>query len=86
MKSKIMIALDQDNQPIIKIDYAYSEDVRDDMVKRFMQHFGGDSSWAHFQYVSCNDDNTICKIRPIPVKEIEVQSKEMIDRLSKIKA
>lgn len=50
MLSKIKIALDHDNHPIIKIEWNNSEDVRDDMVKRFLEAFGGDSSWALFSF------------------------------------
>ena len=51
MKSKITIDVDWDNQPIIKIEYNHSDDVRDTLVKRFLEAFGADSSWANFRYV-----------------------------------
>lgn len=85
MKSRISIALDEDNQPIIKIDYAHSDDVRDDMVKRFMQHFGGDSSWAQFQFLPSMEANAAAKIRPIPVKDLEEHSKLITAQLGYLK-
>jgi hypothetical protein len=66
MKSRITIDLDYDNQPIITIEYQASEDVRDKMVGRFLGQFGGDSSWAHFNFESHGDKgNSVAKIRPI---------------------
>lgn len=78
MKSKITIDLDEDNQPIILIDYVHSEDVRDKMVKKFMESFGNDSCYAKFGYLNSALDQSpygglsrSCKIRPI--KEIELE-------------
>lgn len=50
MKSKITIDFDWDNQPIIRIEYEDSPDVRDKLVKRFMESFGGGSCFATFFY------------------------------------
>lgn len=36
MKSKITIDVDHDNQPIIKIEKVYSEDVRDKLIHKFV--------------------------------------------------
>lgn len=44
MKSRITIDLDYDNQPVIKIEYCPSEDVRDKMVAKFLETFGA-TSW-----------------------------------------
>lgn len=82
MKSKLTIDLDHDNQPVIKIDYFYSEDVRDKMVKRFLETFGGDSCWAAFRY---ENDNTApygstdrtAVIRPICNYDLPDESKTM---------
>lgn len=67
MRSKIMIDLDHDNQPIIKIDYYASEDVRDKMVKRFLETFG-ESSEATFMFIndpSMAYPNSTAIIRPV---------------------
>lgn len=53
MKSRISIDLDESNNPIIKIEYAHSDDVRDKMVKRFLDGFD-ERSMANLVY-----DNTI---------------------------
>lgn len=66
MRSRITIDLDQDNQPIIKIDYLASEDVRDKMVKRFLESFGG-SCEAVFRFenpIGIEYINSTAIIRP----------------------
>ena len=73
MKSKLTIDLDFDNQPIIKIDYVPSEDVRDKMVKRFLESFGSSSAWARLKY----EDDSLCILRPIPPEDLEDNGKEM---------
>lgn len=73
MKSRISIDVDYDNQPIIRIEYSPSEDVRDKLVKRFMETFGGDSYFATFFYVNSTLDmgqNRDAVIRPLPVREM----------------
>lgn len=84
MKSKITIDMDWDNQPIIKIEYNESEDVRDKMVKRFMETFGSDSYFATFFF-----DNTIsemteranrkAQIRPLKPSELGLHWEAMRD-------
>lgn len=66
MKSKISIDVDYDNQPIIKIEYLPSEDVRDKLVKKFLETFAHDSIFCTHFFESDKDDGykrTI--IRPI---------------------
>jgi hypothetical protein len=72
MKSRISIDVDYDNQPIIKIEYSESEDVRDKLVKKFLESFGSDSCWARFNYherptiyTPPHGQNTHAIIRPI---------------------
>lgn len=75
MKSKITIDLDFDNQPVIKIDYQHSEDVRDKMVKRFLETFGYTSAWAKITFEESpsdgsKGDTSVSRLRPIPENEI----------------
>jgi hypothetical protein len=70
MKSKITIDVDWDNQPIIKIEYEDSPDVRDKLVKRFMEGFTGASCWASFYFDQSveemiNKSGKRAKLRPI---------------------
>lgn len=65
MKSRITIDVDYDNQPIIKIEYYNSEDVRDKLVKRFLEGFGAESTFANFYYELADDTNSRAKIIPI---------------------
>ena len=39
MKSRITIDVDYDNQPIIKIEYLESEDVRDKLLVQFLKEY-----------------------------------------------
>lgn len=67
MKSTIRIDVDHDNQPVIRIEYFPSEDVRDTLVKKFLETFGG-SCWARFFFRQSNDPqpvNTTAYLRPI---------------------
>lgn len=52
MKSRISIDFDFDNNnPIIKIDYIHSDDLRDKHVKMFLEKFGSVSSWAQMRFL-----------------------------------
>lgn len=74
MLSKIWIDLDHDNRPIVCIEYAQSEDIRDKMVKRFLDTFGADGYWAKFRYdriASNNQPGSVgAVIRPIHPEEL----------------
>ena len=66
MKSRVTIAVDEDNQPIIKVEYKESDDVRDELVKKFLESFGSNSTLAQFNYTSGPaDGEATAKIRPI---------------------
>lgn len=56
MKSRITIEVDFDNnnQPVLQILKADSDDVRDKLVSHFTQQFGG-SSWCNIKWVRVND-------------------------------
>lgn len=67
MKSTIRIDVDHDNQPVIRVEYFPSEDVRDTLVKKFLESFGG-CCYASFFFRQSNDPqpiNTTAYIRPI---------------------
>lgn len=65
MRSRINIGLADDNQPIIEINYQPSEDVRDKMVKRFLESFGNWGTKAQLYYPSPSQDNSFATLRPI---------------------
>lgn len=83
MKSRITIDVDYSNQPVIRIEYQQSEDVRDKLVKRFMETFGSESTFANFYYINSADTNSLAEIRPIGPEQskdlTEVFYKERID-------
>lgn len=67
MKSTIRIDVDHDNQPVIRVEYFPSDDVRDTLVKKFLEAFGG-GCYARFFFRQSNDPqpiNTTAYIRPI---------------------
>lgn len=74
MKSKITVDVDYDNQPVIKIQYVDTEDIRDKLVKRFLESFGS-SCVAEFKFINDNasslyDANKIAFIRGVPFENI----------------
>lgn len=82
MKSKVTIDVDQDNTPILKVEYIPSEDVRDKLVKKFLEDFGAQSCWARTHYLHAPDapviNNTMI-IRAVPPQNLKEESKEMLD-------
>lgn len=76
--------MDWDNQPIIKIDYQDSDDVRDKMVKRFMETFAGDSYFATFFFDNSISEmtekvNRKARIRPLKPSELGLHWEAMRD-------
>lgn len=82
MKSKITIDLDNDNQPVIKIDYQSSEDVRDKMVSRFFGALDFGSNWCTIEFTDYTPNGSISKIRPIRVSEMKQNALEILDRFN----
>lgn len=80
MKSRISIDLDEDNSPIIKIEYCGSEDVRDKMVKRFLEGFGGGSLIARFEYTWNSVQNwNECGAQIKPIKQDDPMNVAVFD-------
>lgn len=79
MKSRITIDVNEHNQPIIKIEWNDSEDVRDKLVKRYLEKFGTDSHIAKFQYENWFVENTpanrLASITPLSVEELRQETK-----------
>lgn len=50
MRSRISIALDEQGSPAIKVEYINSDDVRDDLVKRFIEGFQHTGNIAHVKF------------------------------------
>lgn len=80
MLSRISIDVDGDNQPIIKIEYKPSDDVRDKLVKKFMETFGSQSTFATFFFYNTPIDqgNTTAIVRPLPVRDFQYHVNDMI--------
>lgn len=87
MKSRISIDLDFENKPIIKIEYRQSEDVRDSLVKRFLETFASQSSWCKIKFDGARDyaaphnlDAGVSLIYPIAPSDFEKESEIMNDQ------
>lgn len=87
MKSKITIDVDLDNQPVIKIEYSASEDVRDKLVKKFLDTFAGESQWSEFLFLNTSKEgvNSTSLLRPIPPHAFEYNSNSMKFAVDKFK-
>lgn len=69
MKSRITIEVDfeNNNRPVIQILQSESDDVRDNLLKNFLEYFGG-SSWLKIQW-----KNTVLSPTPsVPVNRIHI--------------
>jgi hypothetical protein len=84
MKSKITIEIDHDNQPIILITYEPSPDVRDVLIRRFLETFEGQSEYASFRFVEIPQSfiGSKARIRPIKPELMEDAAKIMLDIVS----
>ncbi len=86
MKSRITIEVDFENgnQPVIQIMQGFSDDVRDSLVKSFLQKLNG-SSFCKIQYVGSNQGETPettynrIFIWPIPNPEIRDEFNKYLD-------
>lgn len=77
MKSRITIDINESNEPVIQIEYIPSEDVRDKMVKRFLDRFGSLSSWAYFSYTDGSTLNSKATLLPIIPERLSDEAKTM---------
>lgn len=77
MNSRISIDVDHDNQPVIKIEYKDSDDVRDKLVKKFLETFGSASRWVSANWWPSTPINTTVVMRPVPPNEILIESEFM---------
>jgi len=81
MNSRISIDVDHDNQPVIKIEYKDSDDVRDKLVKKFLETFAGISCYASFYFLDSSEmvvhNNRTAMLRPIPPANLPDEVKAM---------
>ena len=85
MKSRISIDVDEFSQPVIKIEYEHSPDVRDKLVKQFADAFGGESYLASFFYPSCEQTNKVMIIKPVRPIELGLHLEYLKGMASKYK-
>lgn len=74
MRSIIRFDLSESNNPIIKIIYTHSDDVRDKIVKRFYESLGNASEWCRIEFINqIGSNNDIAIISPISPQELSTQ-------------
>lgn len=83
MRSRITIDLDPFNRPVIQVEYSPSEDVRDKLVKRFLEGFAHESVWCRATFDLIKNDGTLLLIRPIPPNEFQENEREL--RMMRVK-
>lgn len=93
MQSKITIEVDFDlnNEPCLQILFRSSDDIRDKLIKNFIEKLSHVSSWckvyldADFHSEQPNGGFQRWKIKPIPVDKLKEQGDIMLeqDRLCK---
>lgn len=82
MKSTIRIEMDfNSNEPVLEIRCdANSPDLRDKTLKHFLDSFGGDSSWAKFNFLPYTQDYPIAQLRPITRGTFPTEAEAMLEQ------
>lgn len=72
MKSRISIEVDYDNgrEPVIQILSRDSDDLRDGLIKSFLQSFGAESNRCSIEWLHHGEDFKRIYIRAIPPEKI----------------
>lgn len=71
MKSRITIDVDYNNQPVVKIEYNSSEDVRDTLVKRFLEALSIEEPTVKVSYRTPPTADKLALLSPVGKKEVE---------------
>lgn len=81
MNSKITIELsleDGSNEPYIKIKSAYSDDLRDKLLRNFIEAFGHQNGWMRFEYTGTDElENRYYRISNIKKYDLSEQANLM---------
>lgn len=80
MNSRITIELDLDNnnEPYIKVKSAYSDDLRDKLLRSFIESFGHQNGWMRFEYTGTDElENKYYRISNIKKYELAQQARLM---------
>ena len=82
MISRIRFDLNENNSPVIKVDYRPSEDIRDKVVKKFIELFGHTSMFCSVTFESSDIGNVeqTLTISPIPSDKLS-QTADIIKHL-----
>lgn len=75
MKSRVSISINEANKPYIKIEYQASDDVRDLLVKKFLEGFENQSSWAKYSF---HPNGDFAMIEPLSLYQMEQEELKII--------
>lgn len=82
MKSTIRIELDENRNPVIQVNEQTSDDLKDRLITDFRHGFDHQSNWAKVEFIPRDWGYTMI-IRPIGVKDLEKEGKDMIEESKK---
>lgn len=85
MNSRITIEVDFDNNndPVIQIVSRETDDIRDKLIRNFIEKLGTESNWCRISLVrignqeATGDRANTWHIRPVPTSELEENMSEM---------
>jgi hypothetical protein len=80
MESRITIEVDfeDNNEPYIRIKSAYTDDLRDKLLRKFIETFGHQNGWLKFSFSGRDEnDNDYYRITAIKLEELAEQAKLM---------
>jgi len=88
MKSKITIDVIGSPSPVITIEQTESDDVRDKLVKNFLDSLGNYSYWCRvdFHPMTENADTRIANIVPLRLDELEKEISFMLKNIAHCKS
>ena len=88
MNSKITIEVDfeNNNEPTLQIIYRPSDDIRDKLIRAFIEKLQGTSSWCSIFCVGSVEESSVnyasqkWTIKPIPPKSMKGHGESMIEQ------
>jgi hypothetical protein len=87
MKSKVRIELDENNSPVVELEFIASEDLRDKVAHQFRERF---EYWSSYCIVRWDDTPVVGKgsrmlISPVPPDEMEALVEKIKVRIKEYK-
>lgn len=82
MQSKITIEVDFDNnnEPVIQLLVRSTDDIRDKLLRNFIERLGGQSSWCKIYCAYTNEPFQRWKLFPITEDEFKKEGEAMLEQ------